>query len=155
MAGSEISSLILTIAAITLATIITVSMFAVSIGISNSIDRTSEKTSNSLLTELTIIHVGYDNSSSTQFNIFIINTGEISISVTNLVLLYDNNFIFYNNNNESQYWILSYNASTSQSNNLNPNQLFEITVFTSASIGLESHSVVLSAGSYSTSYTFS
>ena len=155
MAGSEISSLILTIAAIALATMITVSMFAISIGVSNSINRTAENSSNDLLTELTVIHVGVDNTSVNNFNVFVLNTGTITISLQDLTLLYDNNYISNKNDSTNLYWSLKLNTGNNQSVQLNPNQLAEITIFLSTEIGTGSHSIIVSLNSFSTTYWFS
>ena len=155
MAGSEISSLILTITAIILATIITASMFTISYGITNSAERTAELTSNELLQEFKIIHVGVENELSTNFSVFVMNTGEINIFTSYLTVIFNNNFVSYNDTNKSQYWNVTYPATSNPNNYFDPNELIEIQVFLTSAIGSGSHSFVLSSGGYKEEYWFS
>ena len=150
MADTGISSMILTIAAISIAVLITGAMFTVSVNLSENIERSSNSVTDTMLREFTIIHASNVNSSDENITIFVINTGSISIPRTSLIVLYNSEFVYFNSSDGSHYWQHFWPGQSTPNSYFDPGELLEVVVVLSEgrTFGVGSHTITMSADGY-------
>ncbi len=157
MADSGLSSMILTIAALTVAALISATILSLSVSLSSSIFRVSDSTSEALLTEFTIIHLSKVSSSSTDLTVYVCNTGEISIHQSTINVFYDGEYALYNGSTASLNWTIGWPGQISPDTKFDPSELMKILIKlpSSETVGTGSHSVMISAKGFTNEYWFS
>ncbi len=149
--------MILTIAAISIAALISASLLSMTVSISSSVNRASDNMAEALLTEITIIHINKTSDSSTGLLVYVYNTGEMSMHQSVINVFYDGIYVIYNGSSSDHSWSISWPGQSSPNTILDPGELItiQINLPSSQTVGTGSKSVTISVGSFTDEYWFS
>jgi len=151
-----ISTGLLTIASIGVATLVIGAAFGMAIVVSNQLDASAERTAQQLRTDVIILTTNNVTSESQEFMVYVKNTGEARINFFDVDTFFDKHFVINDGSSDDYSWNVTWLGESGNNNAWDPTETIAINIYlpSGQTVGTGVHEVMVSAVGAQDTYQF-